>query len=92
MSKELEALKKIMPSIIYIGGGRNAGRTMFVKEQQEAYRTIEIALKALEIIKTKKVNVWGVFEYKDFKQYNLFRQEDRHLTKEEFHLLKEILK
>lgn len=51
-------------------------------------------LKALEIIKEKRVNVWILTISKDVKIYNASIPNDfmKHLTKEEFDLLKEVLK
>ena len=49
-------------------------------------------LKALEIIKKKKVNVFWLFNSKDVDEYNsAFYQEWRYLTQKEYDLLKEVL-
>lgn len=52
---------------------------------------IEKALKALEIIKKKSVNVSALNNSSYIGEYNYQRVECRHLTKEEYELLKEEL-
>lgn len=53
----------------------------------------QIKLKALEIIKRKKVNTGRIFigQYNTLEEYNMWENEDRKLTQEDFDLLKEIL-
>lgn len=43
----------------------------------------------LELLKKKQVNIWAINHYKNVKQYNDWRDNDRILTEEEFNILKE---
>lgn len=59
----------------------------------ERFKIIETALKALEIIKEKTVDCYFLSKYKSLDEYNsgclpLYPQ----LTKEEYNLLKKVLK
>ena len=77
MSKGLEALQEIIKYNALI---------------DEDLDIIEKELKALEIIKTKRVDVelWRFTSNRDY--YNKLVCEDRQLTEEEHDLLKEVLK
>ena len=92
MSKGLEALKDIKECLFWSDKGL------------QDIETIEKELKALEIIKSKSVNVKNLiiycFELKDtYEDYiDVFNYGDNYwdlgrelLTKEEFNLLKEVL-
>lgn len=50
-------------------------------------------LKAFKIIKRKKVNTGRIFigQYNTLEEYNMWENEDRKLTREEYDLLKEVL-
>ena len=67
------------------------------EEWRLAIEKIEKELNALEIIKTKKVNmfnIWALDDYKQYKQYYFFDEnhtEKDMLTIEEFKFLKEVL-
>ena len=52
---------------------------------------IETALKALEIIKEKEVNVFIFLHSGDLETYNDVVEDNRKLTQEEYNLLKEVL-
>lgn len=60
-----------------------------------SFEIIEKALKALEIIKNKQVNVRYLFQCKSLRQYNFIyegtNQSELCLTEEEYDLLKEAL-
>ena len=59
---------------------------------REDFKTVETALKALEIIKIKNVNL-GLVKYgKDYQQYLCSCAMSEEITEEEFDLLKEVLK
>ena len=55
-------------------------------------KVIEKALKALEIIKEKRVDVFVVEKCKSVREYNEDLREEYRLTKREFDLLKGWLK
>ena len=97
MSKELELIKNIYGCTTILMQEEEA------KETENAFKVVEKSLKALEIIKEKRVNV-GTFIHltkilkKDYEQcklnndivfYNICDCE--FLTEEEFNLLKEVL-
>ena len=93
MSKGLEALEKIVYEIKWT---HNDGKTLtrFDKEQVDI---IEKELKALEIIKNKKVNLFHILVFDDYEQYKAhypfseYNARKDMLTIEEFDLLKEVL-
>lgn len=64
------------------------------KKYQKDLETIEKELRALDIIKNKIVLVDVFIESEDVNDYNEFvsKSKDRHLTQEEYDLLKEVLK
>ena len=90
MSKELEALNRICEHLdlddeyFYLKNGEKAD-----------YKVIEKSLKALEIIKEKRVDVRFLFQCKSLRDYNFIykgtNQSKLCLTKEEYELLKEVL-
>lgn len=76
MSKELEALNTIIYSYGY----------------DENVEIVSKALKALEIIKEKEVDVQLLEDSKNLNDYNwCVHTKNRALTQEEFDLLKEVL-
>lgn len=83
MSKGLEALKRIAE--------RMANKEpMIVRD----YTNIEEELKALEIIRTKEVNIYAIRKSENLVDYNVswvLRHKERILTQEEYDLLKEVL-
>jgi hypothetical protein len=102
MSKGLEALKQV--ALLETGGGPEFPVEYILPEQIE---TIEKELKALDIIVTKKVNlygddlytngVYGLNYYSTYEHYKASCEKLRYkkksiLTEEEFNLLKEVLK
>lgn len=91
--KGLEALANIVDEIRYTH--RNCKfLTDYDKKQVDI---IEKELKALEIIKKKRVNVhkfmWCIFKKYSAFHYNFYfcEEDDQFLDEEEFELLKEIL-
>ena len=60
-----------------------------MNEAIDCLETIEAALKALEIIKEKEVNVRFLISCKNLKEYNDVISD--HLTQEEYDLLREVL-
>lgn len=56
-----------------------------------SYKFLENALKALEIIKEKEVNVFIFLHSGDLETYNDMVEDNRKLTQEEYDLLKEVL-
>jgi hypothetical protein len=98
MSKELttplEALEMVDLADVHIG--KNATMPFYKTKQ---YRIIETALKALEIIIKKKVNIGHLLSCikceiieNPLSFYNEQYEENRRLTQEELDLLKEVLK
>ena len=87
MTKGLEALEKLK--------NRPCLSTDWSKKEinydynKEEYDAIEKELKALEIIKEKKVNVKWLLNSYSCDDYNNWY--DIHLTEEEYDLLKEVL-
>ena len=79
MSKELEALEKIVD-------------TYYIDNMDKEISIIEKALKALEIIKNKQVNVFVLLHSGNLKIYNDIVEDDRKLTQEKYELLKEVLR
>lgn len=89
MSKELEALKSIK---------REAGVPYFstlydIDMWREDFATVETALKALEVIKEKRVDVDDLIESVNLEEYNRHMSfcYGSFLTQEEYDLLKEVL-
>ena len=79
MNKTIEALENIKHYDTRVGLHR------------DDYDTIEKSLKALEIIKEKKVNVFIFLHSGDLETYNDMVEDNRKLTQEEYDLLKEVL-
>lgn len=97
MIKARKALNKIATIemkeqyIATIDGIRNR---IVLDDYEKELRTIAKALKALEIIKAKRLNIDEIY-HKDYKWYILDHKLDDKslmLTKEEYKLLKEVLK
>ena len=98
-------LKRQMGSWPYtrcdLSGGIGQTTTFLIRDTK-LYEIIETALKALEIIKEKRVNV-DVFlirvkkdtDYKEYKRlcclYKIMTFSEKELTQEEYDLLKEVL-
>lgn len=88
MSKELEALEEIRRRLINDDWLCEDNTGVYEKE----YANIEKAIKALEIIKNKKVNIDILKQVDNVELYNkCIHYLDRQLTQEEFDLLKEVL-
>lgn len=89
MSKELEALERIK----HYGYVDDWDRLhLLKKEHKDELDIIEKSLKALEIIKTKGVNVDRLQKCESVLQYNYgMSQENRMLIQAQFDLLKEVL-
>jgi hypothetical protein len=100
MSKGLEAISDLRFNISY-------SQDMDYKENNDLCDVVEKELKALEIIVTKKVNlygddlyangVYGLNYYSTYEHYKASCEKLRYkkkniLTEEEFNLLKEVLK
>lgn len=85
MSKELEALERL-----YCAGRLDLDYVLNGKQNQD-YKIIEKALKALEIIKNKQVNVFVLLHSGNLKIYNDIVEDNRKLTQEKYDLLKEVL-
>lgn len=81
MNKELEALNELKYQCVNY------------QECCDLFDTIETALKALEIIKEKRVNVGALLMSSDCETYNdiSYSGEENKLTQEEYDLLKEVL-
>lgn len=92
MNKELNALKRIA-SIQVITDVEKDIVERAIDITPFAFALIESALKVLQIIKEKQVNVF-IFLHsgEDLDTYNDMVEENRKLTQEEFELLKECLK
>ena len=86
MSKELEALERL-----FCAGRLDLDYVLNGKQNQD-YKIIEKALKALEIIKNKEVNVFVLLHSGNLKIYNDIVEDNRKLTQEKYDLLKEALK
>lgn len=86
MSKALKSLENIK---------REAGIPYFstlydIDMWREDFKTVETALKAIEIIKDKEPSIFRIRLTKNSKHYNAIMPDWRQLTKEEFNLLKEV--
>ena len=69
----------------------NIIETFFDKDSEDI-KTVRKALKALEIIKEKEVNVFIFLHSGDLETYNDMVEDNRKLTQEEYELLREVLK
>ena len=78
MSKGLEALKELSKMVFIYGG-------------VEQYKIIEKELKALEIIKNKKINLEYLKCCETYEQYKTVCSYWNEITKEEYDLLKDVL-
>ena len=78
----LQALKELVYGQEYIKGS---------DVEEHLYHIIETALKRLEIVKNKEVNVFIFLHSGDLETYNDMVEDNRKLTQEEYELLKEIL-
>lgn len=85
MSKELEALKELTMWATNPYRSLDEGSA----EQKELVDCVEKALKALEIIKEKEVNVFIFLHSGDLETYNDMVEDNRKLTEQEYDLLKE---
>ena len=83
MSKELEIIKKWKSQIYW---NKDFG-------WEEELEIIEKSLKALEIIKEKRCDIYLLMECERLEHYNEndYLSSDQALTQEEFDLLKEVL-
>lgn len=95
MSKGLEALEEIKESEQFIefqGTYGSEPEYILVGEFfEEELETIEKELKAFEIIKSKGIDIDLLKYHKDLEHYNFsLRGKFRHLTQEEYDLLKEM--
>lgn len=85
MSKELKALKEIK----YLYNNMTTCETIRLKPHLEV---IETELKALKIIKKKKVDTYVLRNSCDLEWYNIHKWGDcNNLTQKEYELLKEVL-
>lgn len=89
MNKVLEALLVIYNSQDIMGG---------YDDFWKAFRVIEKAIKVLEIIKKKRVDITTLFDCRDAQEYNRWVGVRSHysyrpfeITQEEFEILKEVL-
>ena len=99
MNKGLEALKELDKQVFAVNN---------TEKYHEMLNIIETTLKALEIIERKQVDIatfrvvkyQGMFGVSDYNRYTKNRydvrdcyfEENHYLTKEEYDLLKEVLK
>ena len=82
MGKGLEALERVRDNLAWY----------FSQENLKDFASIEKELKALEIIKKKRVSICMILPSSSFVEYNSFMvHEHRVLTQEEYDLLKEVL-
>lgn len=99
MSKELDALYEIkrhhinMDAIVkYENGDETQYRFETIRDMfPQEFNILENALKALEIIKKKAINVFILLHSGDLETYNDMVEENRKLTQEEFDLLKKVI-
>ena len=84
MSKELDALERLRNTLLAEG---------YWQDVLQDTLTIEKSLKALEIIKEKRVNACEIINSKDVREYDwsIHTPKKYHLTQAEFDLLKEVL-
>ena len=102
MSKGLQALNSLKSMACVEAGPQNKYIT-YAKEMEhnemveEKYYIIKKELKAFEIIKNKKVNMFHIWVFGDYEQYKAhypfseYNAEEDMLSFEEFELLKEVL-
>ena len=62
-----------------------------INENLKEYDTIEKELKALEIIKEKRVDTLAFIHQVSLESYNIMHEDTGKLTQEEYDLLKEVL-
>ena len=62
------------------------------KVEEQIGCPLDVVVKVLEIIKEKLVDVFKLYNCKTIEEYNQAQYRDCMLTKEEFNLLKEVLK
>lgn len=99
MSKELQRIKKMYELFIKKVSGNEKEELNYAEKQD--FDIVEKSLKALEIIKDKRVDVgWFIQCYNDYSNdkdrlmmYNQLSIDDsgRDLTQQEYDLLKEVL-
>lgn len=82
MNKSLEALERLKNTLLAEGFWQDALQDAFIIEQE---------LKALEIIKNKKVNLEFLKCSENYEQYCLICSYGNEISKEEYNLLKEVL-
>ena len=87
MTKGLKALKEIVFNYVQVFKNNENGKQMFMED----VHIIEKELKALEIIKEKRVDIGWVIKSANYSRYNLGVGERQALKKEEYELLKEVL-
>ena len=100
MSKGLEALNSLK-YMACIEAGFNSKLITYAEEMEhnemveEKYNIIEKELKALEMLKKKKVNIFHIWVFDDYEQYKAhypfseYNAKKDMLTFEEFNFLKE---
>lgn len=99
MSKGLLALKSLVGNKFFMLLGRTHGKRQLANDID----IIQKALKALDIIKEKRVNIDALIKYIKtnavddiplcwYNEYIALFEEDRCLTQKEYDLLKEVLK
>lgn len=89
-NKYLKDFEKIKYSPCNYGGSISHINSKYPFE----IKNIEKVLKAFEIIKTKKVDVWALSVFKSLKSYNKFCgsiYKENALTLEEYNFLKKVL-
>ena len=100
MSKGLEALEALDYVRMCCSDGLQLPQNQSVEQVvliSDSLATIERELKALEIIKNKKVNIFHIWAFDDYEQYkehypfSEYHAEEDMLDFEEFDLLKGIL-
>lgn len=91
MSKELEALERLKNHTISYVGSDYKVSTDSREEQIKDLELIEKSLKALEIIKEKRVDIGWLIRSENCSKYNLGVGESQALKKKQYDLLKEVL-
>ena len=97
MNKGLEALKEIKKEILGFGRAfsfydKNKQVSDYaVETMTKCCETIEKELKALEIVKKKRVIMTWIYDCKSIHEYNSLVIGKYMLTEEEYDLLKEVL-
>lgn len=94
MNEELTTLKAFENIIVDLAPHLKNANAEEIKIVETALKDTEKYKKALEIIKTKKVDVALLFYVNNADMYNRAKQFYNHhkLTQEEYELLKEVLK